>query len=111
MTDSAPRDFARTLRRYQTDAEKKLWRMLRSREFQGIKFRRQQPLGPYISDFCSFEEKLIIELDGGQHAVSQEKDLKRTRYLQKSGFKIIRFWNNEVLANSDAVLEQVRQNL
>jgi very-short-patch-repair endonuclease len=109
--DSTPKNFVRALRRNQTEAEKRLWRKLRSREFQGVKFRRQQPLGPYVADFCSFQNKVIIELDGGQHALTNEKDAKRTAYLKQSGFQVIRFWDNEVLNNIEGVLEDIWQNL
>jgi|SRR5581483_5110334 len=111
VENKTPKIFARTLRRNQTDAEKRLWRCLRAREFQGVKFRRQQPLGPYVADFCSFDEKVVVELDGGQHALKREKDAKRTEYLKQSGFKVIRVWDNEVLANLEGVLEHIRQSL
>ena len=111
MVDERIKKFARTLRCQQTNAEKKLWRHLRSREFQGIKFRRQQPLGSYIADFCSLQVMLIIELDGNQHALNQEKDAKRTAYLKSAGFQELRFWDNEVLNNTEAVLEKIRQHL
>ena len=84
---------------------------MRSRRFHGIKFRRQQPLGAYIVDFCSLEEKLVIELDGGQHSENQAKDGKRTRFLQVEGFHVVRVWNNEVLANMESVLEYIRQQI
>ena len=111
MFDKVLKGFARTLRRQQTEAEKRIWGHLRSREFKGIKFRRQQPLGPYIADFCAYEKRIVIELDGGQHALTQEEDAKRTDFFQKSGYKVIRVWNNEVLINTEAVLEYIRQNL
>jgi|SRR5579871_4606844 len=111
MADKLQGNFARTLRRNQTEAEKKLWRYLRSREFQGVKFRRQQPLGHYVVDFCSLEKRLIVELDGGQHALNQDEDAKRTQYLKKSGYKVICFWNNEVLENIEGVLERIKQSL
>ena len=111
MADRDQKDFARTLRRNQTVSEKKMWRLLRSRQFEGIKFRRQQTLGPYVVDFCSYQVNLIIELDGGQHALSQKKDEKRTDFLEKSGFRVVRFWDNDVLRNSEAVLENIRKNL
>jgi len=111
MADEVIKGFAKALRHNQTDAEKKIWRYLRSREFEGIKFRRQQPVGPYIADFCSFEKRTVIELDGGQHALAQQEDAERTKYFQKSGFKVIRVWNNEVMVNIQDVLEHIRQNL
>jgi len=105
--------FARELRQKQTDAEKALWMRLRSRQLQGVKFRRQQPIGPYIVDFASFERKLIIEIDGGQHneETIKERDEKRTTGLKERGYQIIRFWNNEVLTNLEGVLERIREAL
>ncbi len=105
------KDFARSLRRNQTDAEQKLWVLLRSKRFKDVKFRRQQPLDPYIVDFCSFEKMLVIELDGGQHAKNQEKDSKRTKFLECEGYRVIRFWDHEVLTNFEGVLEKILQYL
>jgi very-short-patch-repair endonuclease len=99
--------FARELRQKQTDAEKALWMRLRSRQLQGVKFRRQQPIDPY------FERKLIIEIDGGQHneETIKERDEERTTGLQERGYQIIRFWNNEVLTNLEGILERIRKAL
>jgi very-short-patch-repair endonuclease len=105
------RGLARTLRRKQTETEKRLWRHLRSRQFQGIKFRRQLPLGPYILDFCSLESKLVIELDGGQHTERQAGDADRTKFLEKEGFQVIRFWDNQIFENIEGVLENIRLHL
>jgi very-short-patch-repair endonuclease len=102
------KQLARSLRKQQTEAERLLWSRLRNRQLQGCKFRRQQPIGPYIADFLSLEPKLIIELDGGQHAEQQEQDNQRTRYLQALGYRVLRFWNHEVLNDLDAVLEAIR---
>ena len=77
----------------------------------GVKFRRQQPFGKYIVDFIAFSKKLVIEIDGGQHALEKEKDLIRERYIQKAGFKVLRFWNNEVLKNIEGVLEVIRRSV
>ncbi|WAR44706.1 endonuclease domain-containing protein [Methylomonas rapida] len=99
---------ARNLRKNQTDAERLLWRHLRDRQLCGQKFRRQFPVEPFIVDFVCLEVKLIVELDGGQHAEQLEYDQCRTEQLQKRGFKIIRFWNNEVLQNTTGVLEAIR---
>ena len=98
-------DLARGLRRNQYDAEAKLWFYLHSRLLQGVKFRRQRSLGNYIVDFVSFERKLIIEIDGGQHSETPtlEKDSHRTKWLEEHGFQVIRFWNNDVLLNIDGV--------
>ena len=97
------KDFARRLRSNPTDAERKLWRILRLRQLNGVKFRRQQPLGSYIVDFVSFEAKLIVEVDGGQHAEDKKYDLQRTEWLGSEAFRVMRFWNNEVLENLDDV--------
>jgi very-short-patch-repair endonuclease len=111
MKENNPKYFARELRKNQTEAEKKLWRFLRSRGLRGFKFRRQQPLDPYVADFCSFEAKLIIELDGGQHAESREKDERRTRFLEQKGFQVIRFWDNEVFESMEGVAEIILKSL
>jgi very-short-patch-repair endonuclease len=105
--------LARLLRRQQTDAERKLWQNLRSKQFEALKFRRQQPMGIYIVDFVSFEKKLIIELDGGQHNEKEamEKDNERTKWLEGKGYRVLRFWNNEVLTNIEGVLEKISESL
>lgn len=90
-----------------TDAERKIWARLRNRQVNGCKFRRQVPVGPYIADFLCTERKLIVELDGGQHAGQTAQDAKRTAYLQDEGYKVLRFWNNEVLQQTDAVLKVI----
>ena len=97
--------LARNLRRKQTDAERKMWRVLRGRQFENSKFRRQEPIGQYIVDFVSLERQLIIEIDGGQHNQQPEieKDEVRTKRLEKKGFKVIRFWNTDVLLNIEGV--------
>lgn len=102
-------DFARTLRREQTDVERKLWYALRNRRFVGFKFRRQQPIGPYIADFVCFEEKLIVELDGSQHGIPENEtaDRKRAAYLERDGFRVIRYWNHELNENFEGVLEGI----
>jgi primosomal protein N' (replication factor Y) len=99
--------FARHLRRAQTDAEGKLWLHLRNRRLYGVKFRRQHPIGKYIADFCSVESELIIELDGGQHMERTKEDGQRSRFFEHKGFRVLRFWNNEVLLNTEAVVEQI----
>ena len=100
-----PVTLARNLRRKQTDAERKMWRVLRGRQFENSKFRRQEPIGQYIVDFVSLERQLIIEIDGGQHNQQPEieKDEVRTKRLEKKGFKVIRFWNTDVLLNIEGV--------
>ena len=96
---------ARKLRRKQTDAERKLWSFLRNRQLHGYKFRRQMPIGTYIVDFACVSLKLIIELDGSQHMHNTDYDECRTEYLRTKGYKVIRFWNNEVLLQVDTALE------
>ncbi len=97
-------DRARRLRRDMTDAEHLLWRNLRNRHFSGWKFRRQHEIDRYIVDFVCPNARLIVELDGGQHAEMVEADADRTRRLEGMGYRVLRFWNNDVLANSEAVL-------
>jgi very-short-patch-repair endonuclease len=94
---------ARNLRSRMTDAEKKLWFALRDRRFQSFKFRRQVPIGPYVADFLSFASRLIVEVDGGQHAES-ERDSQRDRWLVENDFRIVRVWNNDVLSNLEGAL-------
>lgn len=100
----------RQLRAGATDAERRLWSKLRSRSLVGAKFRRQVPFPPYTVDFCCFEAKLIVEVDGSQHADSK-RDAVRTRRLERDGFTVIRFWNNDVLTNTDGVLEAIMSRL
>ena len=102
---------ARALRREHTDAEGLLWSRLRDKQIEGYKFRRQQPIGPYIADFACMTEKLLIELDGGGHAEQKTKDRRREEYLQRSGYRVLRFWNTEVFENLSGVLEKVREAL
>ena len=97
----------RDLRRNQTDAERLLWARLRARRLCGLKFRRQEVLGPYVVDFACLEPKLVIEVDGGQLAEQAPKDAARTGYLGALGYRVIRFWNDEVLRDPDAVLEEI----
>lgn len=95
--------FSRYLRKNMTEAEKKLWSKIRNKNL-GMKFRRQQPIGNYIVDFVCFEKKLIIEIDGGEHMESKT-DEERDKILRGEGYKVLRFWNNEVLKNIEGVLE------
>jgi len=103
---SSPVGHARRLRRDSTDAERLLWRRLRSRGIQGVKFRRQQPIGPYITDFVSFERRLVIELDGGQH-IDDPADRTRDAWFAAQGYRVLRFWDNDVLRQPDAVLQAI----
>ena len=102
---------ARTLRREHTDAEGLLWSHLRDKQLDGRKFRRQQPIGPYIADFACMSERLLIELDGGGHAEQKTKDRQREEYLRRRGYRVLRFWNTEVFENLSGVLEKVREGL
>lgn len=102
------KERARALRVRQTDAERLLWSRLRNHRFAGYKFRRQEGIGGYIVDFVCLDTKLIIELDGGQHSAQIEYDSERSRYLSRLGFMVLRFWNNDVLQNTESVLECIR---
>jgi very-short-patch-repair endonuclease len=98
---------ARNLRHDQTDAEAKLWARMRGGQLEGLKFRRQFPVGQFIADFCCPQRRLIIELDGGQHAEQLSADEWRSKLLGERGYRVLRFWNDEVLTNMDGVLEQI----
>ncbi len=102
---------AKSLRRNQTDAEGLLWHYLRNKQLDGHKFRRQQPVGPYIVDFACLPEKLIIELDGGQHVEQEAYDERRDQFLQSKGYRVLRFWNNQIFDNCFDVLEKIYQTL
>jgi len=99
--------IARDLRRTSTDAERRLWYYLRNRQLDGHHFRRQVPLGRYIVDFACLESKLIVELDGGQHAEQMAEDAERTSYLARGGLRVVRFWNDDVLLRTESVLERI----
>jgi very-short-patch-repair endonuclease len=103
--------LARRLRSTPTDAETRLWSRLRRRQLDGFRFRRQQPIGAYVVDFFCAEAKLVVEVDGGQHGDDAARDVTRTRWLEKHGYRVIRFWNNDVLANTDGVLIAIREAL
>ncbi len=105
--------LARELHRRQAEAEKALWVRLRNRQLEGVKFRRQQPIGDYIVDFAGLESRIIVEVDGGQHNERRmrEKDEERTAWLKREGYRVLRFWDNEVLKNVDGVLEVIREAL
>jgi very-short-patch-repair endonuclease len=101
-----PTASARTLRQTATDAERRLWATLRSRQLAGFKFRRQHPIGPYIVDFVCTRHGLFIEADGGQHA-DDGADARRTRWLESQGWRVLRFWNNDIMTNIDSVLATI----
>ncbi len=102
---------ARSLRKRQTDAEQRLWTRLRDRRLLGFKFRRQHPVGRYIADFCCTEARLLIELDGGQHAIDHTRDAERTAMLERDGYLVLRFWDNDVFQNLEGVLQRIVEAL
>jgi very-short-patch-repair endonuclease len=102
--------FAKGLRHGATEAESKLWTLLRSRRFSGFKFRRQRFIPPFIVDFCCVERRLIVELDGGQH-VGSARDIERDGVLAKKGYRVLRYWNHQVLSGMEAVLEDILLHL
>ncbi|MCU6453458.1 endonuclease domain-containing protein [Sphingomonas sp. A2-49] len=101
------RTRARQLRNDATDAERRLWQQLSARQMCGIRFNRQVPVGPFICDFVARSAKVIVEVDGGQHAWRNGQDAERTRYLEGLGFTVLRFWNNDVLERTDGVVEAI----
>ncbi len=102
---------ARRLRTEMTDAELRLWMRLRCEQIDGYCFRRQVPMGPYVVDLVCLKARLVIEIDGGQHAQLVERDDRRTAWLASRGFKVLRFWNNDVLQQTDGVVESIRASL
>jgi len=100
----------RALRRNATEAEKRLERALKE-AFPGMKWRFQAPLGPYAADFLCFSHKLVIEVDGGQHAEAEEYDARRTRFIEGEGYRVLRFWNNDVLSNTSGVIASIQNSL
>ena len=106
QTNDFTKPAARDLRKSLTDAERKLWQRLRGAQL-GVKFRRQHPFENYVLDFICIERRLVIEVDGSQHAEEQEHDEKRSKRLHQAGFTVLRFWNNEVLIETDAVVQAI----
>jgi very-short-patch-repair endonuclease len=98
---------ARELRSNMTDAERFLWQHIRYQQLDGLRFRRQMPLGTYIVDFICLEKRLIIELDGSQHLQQRDYDENRDEWLVEQGFRVLRFWNNEVFTNTEGVLMEI----
>ncbi|MEK7342315.1 MAG: DUF559 domain-containing protein [Pseudomonadota bacterium] len=96
---------ARALRNNATDAERALWQAISARKVRGVRFNRQVPIGPFICDFVARSIGLVIEVDGGQH--SDEADAERTNYIEAQGFRVVRFWNNDVLNNLDGVIAEI----
>ncbi len=105
------RDRARKLRQDQTETEHRLWSRLRARQVNGAKFRRQHVIGPYIVDFCCIENRLVVEVDGSQHTRQPETDRRRTSYLEGRGYRVLRFWDNEVMCQLEAVLEKILHSM
>ena len=105
--------LAKHLRKQSTDVERLLWSHLRAGRFEGLKFRRQHPIGQYIVDFVCLETKLIIELDGGQHSFPEDvlKDKQRDAWFEQEGYAVVRFWDNEVLINTSGVLEVLKKKV
>jgi len=102
---------ARKLRRNPTDAEIRLWARLRRNQIDGYHFKRQVSIGGYVVDFACVARRLVIEVDGGQHADCQRFDAARTAVIEKFGYRVMRFWNSDVLANTDGVVETIRNAL
>ena len=109
--ENRPTKLARKLRLNPTDAERRLWRALSRRQVAGVRFNRQVPVGPYIADFAARSEKLIVEVDGGQHDERAAYDEARTRYLEAQGWRVICFWNNDVLRNLEGVVHTIERAL
>jgi len=103
--------YARDLRRSQTDAERKLWFLLRDRRLSAFKFRRQHPIGPFIVDFGCTKTGVVVELDGGQHAGDRRADEKRSAFLENQGYRVLRFWNNKLLGDAPGVLQRIEEAL
>jgi very-short-patch-repair endonuclease len=104
-------DYARHLRRHATEAERLLWSRLRRRQVGGCKFRRQRSIGPYVCDFVCLEASVIVELDGSQHAAQATYDDNRDHYLRSIGYRVLRFWNVDVFARVDSVVETIFEAL
>lgn len=103
--------YARALRKNPTEAEKTLWKHVRLRQLEGSKFRRQQPIGRYIVDFVCLEKKLVVEIDGGQDSAQARADAERTAWLEAQGFRVLRFWNHDVLCDIEAVSDAIVREL
>jgi very-short-patch-repair endonuclease len=108
MAEDGIAKTAKNLRKNLTEAEKILWLNLRAKQFEGLKFRKQAPMGRYVVDFVCHAKKLVIEVDGGQHAVNKPLDQQREMWLRAQGYSVLRFWNNEVIENIEGVLECIR---
>ena len=109
--DRIPTLRSRELRNNSTKAEQKLWAALRNKQLGGVRFNRQVPIGPYICDFVARSARLIVEVDGGQHAVASENDHSRTKFLEAQNYRVVRFWNNEVLGNIEGIVTTIERAL
>jgi very-short-patch-repair endonuclease len=98
---------ARRPRKQATEAEQRLWFLLRRKQLDGYRFRRQVPIGTYVADFACFAERLIVEVDGSQHADREKKDAQRTAWLQERGYRVIRVWNNDITENPEGVVTAI----
>jgi very-short-patch-repair endonuclease len=107
MRNKLAQERARSLRLSLTDAERRLWHYLRRRHIHGMRFRRQVPVGPYIVDFVCLDARLAVELDGSQHQFAIAYDAQRDRFLRSRGYRVLRFWDNDVLARTQSVLEMI----
>ena len=105
------RERARELRGNMTAAERRLWWVIRNQRVDGARFRRQVPVGEYFADFCCLKQKLIIEVDGGQHSETEDYDRTRTEFLEAQGFRVIRFWNGDVMTNLEGVVDIILEAL
>lgn len=103
--------FARKLRKNQTEAERRLWHFLRNRQLAGFKFRRQHSVAAYTVDFICLDGQLVVELDGGQHSDQSKYDLARTKHLETLGLRVLRFWDDDALLRTEAVLEEILREL
>jgi very-short-patch-repair endonuclease len=110
MTTERNIAIARGLRQRSTDAEARLWSQLRSRQVEGVKFRRQVPIAGYVADFAAASARLVIEVDGGQHA-DDPREAVRTAAIEAAGYTVRRYWNHDVLANTEGVLEDIRRTI
>ena len=106
-----PTGRSRELRLNATDAERRLWQQISARKLAGVRFNRQFPIGPFICDFVSRAARLVIEVDGGQHSVDVAKDEARTAYLEARGYRVIRFWNNDVMERIEGVVNEIEHIL
>lgn len=106
---TSPKTFSNShvLRLNQTEAEEKLWQVLRAHRFNDFHFRRQHAIGAFIVDFCAPQEKIIIEVDGGQHLSQEEYDIQRTEFLKSKGYRVLRFWNHQVLKDIEGVVQVI----